>query len=194
MTKITNAQVAAIAAFIEAGKAPWITLKDGGVAGVYKNRDEARAAKTGKPVKHESDMGFDLIGDIVDLPSASDVADGMGFKAPTEVEANDADDFAAAKEAEVEVAPLEVKPVPPVAPAPKLAADKPAKEIRHASEAIRPTKLVWQIADDMKAENPAVTRREVLAECDRRGIAFYTARTQYQVWKGMQANETAKNA
>jgi hypothetical protein len=41
-----------------------------------------------------------------------------------------------------------------------------------------PTKAVWAIADEMKAANPAVTRKQVVDECVRRGIALYTARTQ----------------
>lgn len=45
-----------------------------------------------------------------------------------------------------------------------------------------PTKLVWQIADEMHAKDPNCRRRDVMAECDRLGIAFYTARTQYQKW------------
>lgn len=62
---------------------------------------------------------------------------------------------------------------------------KPAKaklEVKHRSEIPRPTKTVWHIADQMHAENPNVRRKDVIAECVRRGIAYYTARTQYQQW------------
>lgn len=62
---------------------------------------------------------------------------------------------------------------------------KPAKaklEVKHHSEIPRPTKTVWHIADQMHAENPNVRRKDVIAECVRRGIAYYTARTQYQQW------------
>ncbi len=48
-----------------------------------------------------------------------------------------------------------------------------------ASTIVRPTKKVWHIADEMKG----ATRQQVIAECVKRGIAFYTARTQYQSWK-----------
>ncbi|MBI5070373.1 MAG: hypothetical protein HZB56_19225 [Deltaproteobacteria bacterium] len=47
----------------------------------------------------------------------------------------------------------------------------------------KPTKAVWAIADEMKAANTAVTRKEIVNECVRRGVAFYTARTQYQLWR-----------
>lgn len=59
---------------------------------------------------------------------------------------------------------------------------KAPREVTHVSTAERPTKLVWHIADEMILANPDVRRKEVIAECVRRGIAFYTARTQYQQW------------
>lgn len=45
-----------------------------------------------------------------------------------------------------------------------------------------PSKRVWEIADQMKAENPNVRRKDVIAACVEQGIAYYTARTQYQLW------------
>lgn len=45
-----------------------------------------------------------------------------------------------------------------------------------------PSKRVWEIADQMKAENPNVRRKDVIAACVEKGIAYYTARTQYQLW------------
>lgn len=42
----------------------------------------------------------------------------------------------------------------------------------------RPTKKVWDIADAM----PKASRKEVMAECVAQGIAYGTARTQYQAW------------
>lgn len=41
-----------------------------------------------------------------------------------------------------------------------------------------PTKKVWHIADSM----PNAKRKEVIEECVRQGIAYGTARTQYQHW------------
>lgn len=46
------------------------------------------------------------------------------------------------------------------------------------STAIRPTKLVWEIADQM----PKASRKEVMAACVEAGVAYGTARTQYQAW------------
>lgn len=59
---------------------------------------------------------------------------------------------------------------------------KAKPEIKRRSDIARPTKAVWHIADEMFAANPQVRRKDVIAECVRRGIAFYTARTQYQQW------------
>lgn len=57
----------------------------------------------------------------------------------------------------------------------------------HASSVLKPTKLVWVIADEMYAEaqnagKPMPSRKEVQDECVRRGIASGTARTQFQHW------------
>jgi hypothetical protein len=207
MTKITLAQVQALADLQVAGKSPWITIADDTVQGVYTNRDGARGAKNGKPVKYDpATVATELTDSPADLPSGDAVATAMGLPAELEGEQAeegvstfvtqgnpDAAEFAAFKadEAAPEVTAT-VTPINPAAEAPKVA--KVKADIRHASEPLRPTKLVWQIADDMLAANPATTRKDVLAECERRGIAFFTARTQYQVWKTMQANAAAEAA
>lgn len=66
------------------------------------------------------------------------------------------------------------------------------------SSVLKPTKMVWAIADEMNAAareagKEAPSRKEVQEECVRRGIASGTARTQYQAWKAAQ-DATAKNA
>ena len=81
-------------------------------------------------------------------------------------------------------------------PAPKVAkGTKTAVAPVNVSTIERPTKAVWHIADEMKAKNPNVRRKDVIAECVARGIATFTARTQYQQWfqvqKEMQAREAA---
>lgn len=42
----------------------------------------------------------------------------------------------------------------------------------------KPTKKVWHIADSM----PKASRKDVMAQCVAQGIAYGTARTQYQAW------------
>lgn len=74
------------------------------------------------------------------------------------------------------------------------------KTVAHVNSSTieRPTKAVWHIADEMKAKNPNVRRKDVIAECIARGIANFTARTQYQQWfqvqKEMQVREAAQAA
>jgi len=52
-------------------------------------------------------------------------------------------------------------------------------EVTHESTIQRPCKQVWHIADSM----PGAKRKDVLAACVKAGIAFFTARTQYQQWR-----------
>lgn len=52
----------------------------------------------------------------------------------------------------------------------------------HKSTVESPTRLVWHIANEMVKVNESVSRKEVIAECERQGIAHFTARTQYQQW------------
>ncbi len=65
--------------------------------------------------------------------------------------------------------------------------DKP--ELRGNSTVEKPTKLVWSIADEVMKKNPKAKRADILAECDRRGVTYYTARTQYQLWKASRGSK-----
>ena len=69
--------------------------------------------------------------------------------------------------------------------APEVQADAPAPVVkaRNASTVDSPVKRVWAIADSM----PEAKRKDVIAACVAEGIAFFTARTQYQKWKQNQA-------
>jgi DNA-directed RNA polymerase subunit M/transcription elongation factor TFIIS len=50
---------------------------------------------------------------------------------------------------------------------------------RNKSEVSKPCNLVWDIADKMEGAK----RKDVIEACVKAGVAFYTARTQYQLWK-----------
>lgn len=65
---------------------------------------------------------------------------------------------------------------------PKLVAKATIKQadILRESRVENPCRSVWDIAEAMRNENPDVRRKDVIAACVSRGIAFYTARTQYQ--------------
>ena len=60
------------------------------------------------------------------------------------------------------------------------------KERPRLSRVIRPTKMVWDIADSM----PKASRKEVMEACVAAGIAYGTSRTQYQAW--FKASQEAK--
>lgn len=65
--------------------------------------------------------------------------------------------------------------VEPETPAP---APKGTRYIREASDHGGVCAEVWGVADSM----PGAKRKEVIEACRKRGIAFGTARTQYQKW------------
>lgn len=55
---------------------------------------------------------------------------------------------------------------------------KEKPEILRKSSASGPCALVWDIAEKMLKEG--AKRKEVIAACVEEGVAYYTARTQYQ--------------
>lgn len=87
---------------------------------------------------------------------------------------------------------VEFGPAIPAPAAPKAKGTR--APVVNTSTAKRPCTLVWQIADDINAVTPGAKRSVVLAECVRQGIAFYTARTQYQQWLGVQKEMAAREA
>lgn len=118
-----------------------------------------------------------------------EVAEELVQEAPAEVEATEADIAAMEKQADEQLAEQLNEEAAQAIEAPAKGKAKP--EVKHKSDIERPTKTVWHIADEMSAANPQVRRKDVIAECVRRGIAFYTARTQYQQWLATK-NGTAK--
>lgn len=76
----------------------------------------------------------------------------------------------------------------PAAPA-KRSTNKVPASIRRVSETEAPCNTVHYIASKLFAANPDTKRRDVLAACEKAGIAYYTARTQYQVWREKQREE-----
>lgn len=71
------------------------------------------------------------------------------------------------------------------------AVDLTKKEVKkvekvNKSTASKPCSLVWEICEQMKGAK----RKEVLAACVEQGVAYYTARTQYQQWLVASRGET----
>ena len=72
--------------------------------------------------------------------------------------------------------------------APKVKAE--VKPIENRSTVEKPCKLVWQLADDM----PGAHRKDVIAAAEAKGVAYYTARTQYQLWAQIQKEMAEREA
>jgi hypothetical protein len=89
-------------------------------------------------------------------------------------------------------APTPVAEAPAVVKDEQIAADAAAVAANPSTEPTQvglkkstvenPTKLVWEIADQMSFLNPEVRRCDVVRACINAGIATHTAKTQYQRW------------
>lgn len=66
--------------------------------------------------------------------------------------------------------------------------------VTHESTVDMPCKRVWDIATTMRENNPLCKRKEILAACVEAGIAYYTARTQFQAWLAVQKEMAARVA
>ena len=167
-TKFTAEMNAAVASVIADGKTPWVCVKDGAVVEVYVSRANARSAKDGGKIMKAEDAGYVA-------PTGNCIVDGT---MPTEW-----------LNAFPPVAPTVEAPVVAETPKPKA----PKGPILRISEIDRPCKRVWWIADEMMAAAGGLAnlrRKDVLARCIAEGIAFYTARTQYQQWLTIQNGGT----
>ena len=69
-------------------------------------------------------------------------------------------------------------------PAPKKV-KKSTKSLPRESVINNPVKMVWEIADRMWGER----RKDIIADCVRLGIAYNTARTQYQAFYKVKSQE-----
>lgn len=98
------------------------------------------------------------------------------------IEADDASEGETLEAMEQERDEAQNPDAPADEPQPEEAAT-PVVKTRNASTVESPVKRVWAIADSM----PDAKRKDVIAACVEEGIAFFTARTQYQKWKQNQA-------
>jgi hypothetical protein len=97
-------------------------------------------------------------------------------------------------------APVATTSEPATPAAPKATEIKPVetKETKETRNNIRtakstvdnPVQMVHQLVAEMKKANPQVTRKELMAACEAKGVAYYTARTQVQ--RALKAMSTAK--
>lgn len=173
--KITPTFRATLDAIINAGKTPWVIINEDYVVDAFEGRAKARAAKAaglaGKIVA-ASDVKFKVV-DLAAQATPAPVENKTAFPV-----------FPA-------LAAFIAEPSAPVA-APVVDAPKPkAPKIPLTQESTieHPCKRVWYIADEMKDAAGGldkIRRKDVLARCVAEGIAYYTARTQYQLWLTIQ--------
>lgn len=65
-------------------------------------------------------------------------------------------------------------------------ANNAVSSINRESTIKRPCFVVWDMADNM----PGARRKDVVEACVQAGVAYYTARTQYQLW--LQTSKASK--
>lgn len=204
--QITAALSSQVAAVRDANKTPWLAVIGSNVVGVYNSRTAAREAKAED--LHEAKLGkveeFELVtaqptapvgkaieGDVhhYNCPHCGcDLINGVGDHLQEVNGKHIKHDkyvfecLACGGEFGPAIPEKTTKPAP-----------KATVAIKHQSEIVHPCKRVWNIATVMKELNPLVKRGEVLATCVEEGIAYYTARTQYQQWLSVQ-KEMAERA
>ena len=65
----------------------------------------------------------------------------------------------------------------------------PKRVVKNHSSVTNPCLLVHNICDEMCGQ-PGIKRKDVIAACVEQGVAYYTARTQYQNWLVASRGET----
>lgn len=160
---------------------PWFIVVDGVVVGVYKGRAQARKANKEQDFKGSvakgSELKFEVEGDLEEFQEEAATISATPQVDPV-AEAQKQGDAAANDAA--------------VADAPKPAAGK--IPLVRTSTIEKPCKQVWHIAcamlEEVGGDLSKLRRKDVLTRCVASGIAFYTARTQYQMWLTIQNGGT----
>lgn len=196
---ITAAFAATVSELVAAGKSPWLIINDDYAVGAYGSRNEARAAKAtlkcaGTIVKADS---VNVV--VINLSAAAQLA------AQPSGHSKRAKAIKTAKLTAQQQAQADEKTNPiNCRVCPKCGSD----QIYHGrvvnglvqdedscggchecdwefdfgilrkSTIESPCFIVWDMADKMKGAR----RKDVIAACVEKGVAFYTARTQYQLW------------
>lgn len=197
--QITAKFAAALEAIRTAGKTPWVIINEEQAVGVYAGRTQARDAKAadkliGKIVK-DDEVVFEVMDQSKFYVFASqehcpkcgtaEVFAGRGDHGVIVDEDTYFGCHSCDWESDHRTTDRRAAPVA-----------TGTKVVTHESTVERPCKLVFVVAEEMYAANPNVRRTEVIAECVSRGVAYYTARTQFQQWasvrKEMREHEAAQ--
>jgi hypothetical protein len=195
--KATKSVMATFTEAMDAGKTPWLVLGEGTLLGIFDSRNAARDAKvTGQRKIEKFDANRHFIDDSVApvVPKTKPIAQAIAEaeaegKLGKVVAINPIAEVAAAIQAEeaANASPVEKKPKAKAAPV-------ELTEGQRTSTAERPTKAVWFIADEMRLADPLARRKDIIAECQARGIAYFTARTQFQLWSNCQKEMADREA
>lgn len=180
---VTNAFAASILEI----KNPWLIVNADHVVGVYEGRQAARNAKaTG------------LAGKIVSLKEIT-------IKTADMIEETEDEEIAIAEIATEEIAAEEISFIEEIVAEETadmieeisaeesktekaLKAKVEPKNIENRSTVKKPCRLVWDLADAMVG----ASRKDVIAAAEAKGVAYYTARTQYQLWTQVQKEMAAR--
>lgn len=185
--KITETFAATLDFVRLAGKTPWVIINEDYAVDVFEGRNLARAAKAaglaGKILKAD-EVEFVVLGEFKGMNtrrcpkcgSSTEMYVGRNVKGLVV----DEDRIIGCHHCDWEYEE------------PKAAKSQPTKSIPHTNESTvdKPCKLVWQIASEMKGAR----RKDIIAACVAKGVAFYTARTQYQLYLAALKEEQEREA
>lgn len=181
---------------LDQGKTPWLVLGEGTLLAIFDSRNAAREAKVSSQRKIEKfNVDAHLIEDTTaPMPIAKAIAQAEAAgKLGKVIAIKPADEVA---KAVAEIQAEETANASPVEKKVKAAKAAPVEltEAQRTSTAERPTKAVWFIADEMRLADPLARRKDIIAECQARGIAYFTARTQFQLWSNCQKEMVEREA
>jgi predicted nucleic-acid-binding Zn-ribbon protein len=199
---VTAAFAATVSALVAASKTPWLIVNGESPLGVYESRAEARAAKSAKSLVGQIVKADAVTVNVLPEPAAAQLA------AQPSAHAKRFNKAKAAKVSKVEENPLNFTVCPKcggtelyhgrIDESTGLVVQEMEVGGCHScdwefdigflrkSTIESPCYIVWDTADKMSKQN--ARRKDVIAACVAKGVAFYTARTQYQLWL------SAKNA
>lgn len=205
--RVTPEFAASVAAIVDAGKTPWLIINGDYAVGAYAGRNEARAAKTADKLEGTVVKASEVTVEVVAL-----TAPAKKQKPAKATKADPAAKLTAQEQAKIDEKgnPLNCRVCPKCG----------SEEIYHGrndgglvvdedccggchhcdwefnfgilrkSEIESPCFVVWDTADKMIGAR----RKDVIAACVAKGVAFYTARTQYQLWLTAVKNDQATRA
>ncbi len=207
--KITEATNLEINAVIFAKKTPWVIFdtEANQIVGVYMGRTEAREAKAAGNLKGQVLKASDCAFEVISIQAKPYGFEDHGFTHCPHC-GIDLDNGVGEHMQEVNGKPIKHNKFqyeclgcgeefgPEIKAAPAKEAKPAKKQVAHVnkSEIENPCKRVWHIADEMLITHPGAKRKQVLEACQAAGIAFYTARTQYQQWLSVRKEMAEREA